>query len=68
VKNEKRKVLSNFDRASLLAPKAFFCYFFGALGKTKPTKYEKLAVPKCFGCFQQTLFRALLGFRLFIYY
>jgi hypothetical protein len=24
---------SNFDRASLLAPKAFFCYFFAALGK-----------------------------------
>jgi hypothetical protein len=31
---------SNFDRASLLTPKAFFCYFFAALGK----KVEDIAL------------------------
>jgi hypothetical protein len=34
---------SNFDRASLLAPKAFFCYFFAALGK----KVEDISAKIC---------------------
>jgi hypothetical protein len=34
---------SNFDRASLLAPKAFFCYFFAALGK----KVEDIKAKLC---------------------
>jgi hypothetical protein len=35
---------SNFDRASLLAPKAFFCYFFAALGKKVEDIKAKISI------------------------
>jgi hypothetical protein len=39
---------SNFDRASLLAPKAFFCYFFAALGKKVEDISAKISISTVF--------------------